>query len=63
MSRDRAVCVATGYGQEDRGVGVRVPVEPGISTPPFRADRICGPHYHLYDEYRGTFPRGKDTGT
>jgi hypothetical protein len=26
-SRSSAVCIATAYGLEDRGIGVRVPVE------------------------------------
>jgi hypothetical protein len=36
MSRswDRAVGIATGYGLDDRGVGVRVPVRPSMFNPP-----------------------------
>jgi hypothetical protein len=39
-SRDSAVGVATGYGLDDRGVGVRVPVGERIFTSPRRPDRL-----------------------
>jgi hypothetical protein len=39
MSRDRVVGIATGYGLEDTGVGVRVPVASRIFTSPCRPDR------------------------
>jgi hypothetical protein len=42
-SRDGAVCIATGYGLDDRGVGVRVPVESRILFSPRRPDRLWGP--------------------
>jgi hypothetical protein len=39
-SRDSVVGIATGYGLDDRGVGVRVPV---IFSSPSRPDRLWGP--------------------
>jgi hypothetical protein len=41
--RDSAVGIATGYGLDDRGVGVRVPVGARIFTSPCRPDRLWGP--------------------
>jgi hypothetical protein len=38
-----AVGIATRYGLGDRGVGVRVPVEPRIFTSLYRPDRLWGP--------------------
>jgi hypothetical protein len=38
-SRDSVVGIATGYGLEDRGVGVRVPVRSTIFFSPGRPDR------------------------
>jgi hypothetical protein len=42
-SRDSAVGIATGYGLNDRGVGVRVSVGSRIFSSQ-RLDRLCGPH-------------------
>jgi hypothetical protein len=42
-SRNRAVGIATGYGLDDQGVGVRVPVGTRIFNFPCRPDRLCGP--------------------
>jgi hypothetical protein len=42
MSRGSVVGTATGYGMDDREVEVRVPVESGILTSPYRPDRIWG---------------------
>jgi hypothetical protein len=42
-SRGSAVGVAIGYGLDDRGVGVRVPVESKIFFSPRRPDRLWGP--------------------
>jgi hypothetical protein len=41
-SRDSAVGIATGYGLDDRGVGVRVPVGSTIFSSPCRPDRLWG---------------------
>jgi hypothetical protein len=53
MSRDSAVGIATGYGLDDRGVGVRVPVGSRIFSSPRRPDRIWGPPSLLSNRYRG----------
>jgi hypothetical protein len=42
-SRDSSVGIATGYGLDDRGGGVRVPVGSRIFTSPYRPDRLWGP--------------------
>jgi hypothetical protein len=39
-SRDSVVGIATSYGLEDRGVGVRVPVVSRIFSAPNRPDRL-----------------------
>jgi hypothetical protein len=57
-SRDSSVGIATGYGLDDRGVGVRVPVGSRIFSSPRRPDRLWGPHSLLSDGYRGLFHRG-----
>jgi hypothetical protein len=42
-SRDSAVGIATGYGLDDRGVGIRVPVGSRIFSSPRCPDRLWGP--------------------
>jgi hypothetical protein len=42
-SQDNVVDIATGYGLDDRGFGVRVPVSLRIFSFPRRPDRVCGP--------------------
>jgi hypothetical protein len=42
-SRDSSVGIATGYGLDDREVGVRVPVGSGTFSSPRRPDQLCGP--------------------
>jgi hypothetical protein len=61
-SRDSAVGIATGYGLDDRAVGVRVPVGLRIFTSPRRPDRLGGPPNLLFTGYRGLFPGGKAAG-
>jgi hypothetical protein len=57
-SRDSVDGIATGYGLDDRGVGVRVPVRAIIFTSPCRPDRLSGPPSLLSNGYRGLFPQG-----
>jgi hypothetical protein len=42
-SPDNAVGIATGYGLDDRGIGVRVPAESRIFSSPRHPDRFWGP--------------------
>jgi hypothetical protein len=53
VSRDSVVGIATGYGLDDRGVGVRFPVESRIFSSPRRPDRLWGPPNLLSNGYRG----------
>jgi hypothetical protein len=55
-SRDSAVGIATGYGMDDQGVGVRVPVIERIFPSPHRADRFWGPPSLLSNGYLSFFP-------
>jgi hypothetical protein len=57
-SRDSVVSIATGYGLDDRGVGVRASVGSRNFSAPRRPDRFWGPPSRLSNEYRGLFPRG-----
>jgi hypothetical protein len=40
--QDGAFDIATGYGLDDRGVGVRVPVESRFLSYPHCPDSLCG---------------------
>jgi hypothetical protein len=62
VSRDSAVGIATGYGLDDRGDGVRVPVGSRFLSSPRRPDRLWGQHTLLSNGYRGSFPGGKAAG-
>jgi hypothetical protein len=53
LSRDSSVGIATGYGLDDRRIGVRVQLESRIFTSPCRSDRLWGPHNLLSNGYRG----------
>jgi hypothetical protein len=50
--------IATGYGLDDQGVGVRVPVGARIFSSLCRPDRLWGPPSLLSNGHRGLFPRG-----
>jgi hypothetical protein len=52
------VGIATGYGLDDRGVAVRVPVGSRIFSCPRRPHRFWGPPNLLYNGYRRLFPWG-----
>jgi hypothetical protein len=60
-NRVGAVGIATGYGLDDREVGVRVPVGSKTFTPPCRLDRLWGPPNLLSNGYRGTLSPGLET--
>jgi hypothetical protein len=55
-NRDSAVGIATAYGRDDRGVGVRVPVGSRIFSS-CRPYRLWGPPNLLYNEYLRLFPQ------
>jgi hypothetical protein len=52
-SQDSAVGIATGYGLDDRGVGVRVPPGSRIFTSSCHLDRLSGPPSLLSNAYKG----------
>jgi hypothetical protein len=58
MSRDSAVGIATGYGLDDREVGVRVPVGSRILSSPRRPDQLWEPTRLLSNGYWWLFPWG-----
>jgi hypothetical protein len=57
-SRGNSVGIATDYGLDDRGVGVRVPVGARIFTTPCRPDWFWGPPSIVTNGYRRFFIRG-----
>jgi hypothetical protein len=61
-SLDSAVGTVTGFGLDDRGVGVRVPVGSRIFTSPSRPDRLWDPPNVLFNEYSVIPPGVKAAG-
>jgi hypothetical protein len=61
-NRDSVVDIATGYGLDDQGVGVRVLVESRIFSFPRRPYRLRGPSNPLSIVHRGLFPGVKRPG-
>jgi hypothetical protein len=55
-SRDSAVGITTGYGLDDRGVGVWVPVGSRIFSSANRPGRHWGPLNLISNGYRGLYP-------
>jgi hypothetical protein len=51
--------IATGYGLDDRGVQVRVPVGLRIFFTQHRPDWLLGLPDLLSNEFRGLFPQGQ----
>jgi hypothetical protein len=62
-SRDSTVGILTGYGLDDRGVGVRVPIKSRIFSSSRRPDRPLGPPSLLSNGYRGLFSRRLSGGS
>jgi hypothetical protein len=60
--RDNAVGIATGYGLDDRGVRVRVPVGSRMFSSLSRPDRFWGPPNVLPNGSRGLYARSKTAG-
>jgi hypothetical protein len=56
VSRNSVVWIATDYGLDCRGVGVRVPAGIRLFSSPQCPDRFCGPPNLLFSGYRRLFP-------
>jgi hypothetical protein len=50
--------IESGYGMDDRGVGVQVPAGSRIFSSPRRPDRFWGPPNLLSNGFEGLFPLG-----
>jgi hypothetical protein len=58
--RDSVVGIATSYGLDDQGVGVRVPVGSRIFSSPRSSDRLWGPPNLITNWYRGVKRPGRE---
>jgi hypothetical protein len=61
-SRDSAVGIATAYGLDDRGVGVRIPVRSRNFCSLRRQDRLWGSHSPHPMDTEGSVAWGKEAG-
>jgi hypothetical protein len=61
-SLDSSVGIATSYGLDDRGVGVRVPVGSRIFSSPRRPNQLWDSPNLLSNGYRGLFSGAKAAG-
>jgi hypothetical protein len=63
-SRDSAVDIATSYGLDDRGIGVRVPVGSVMFSSPRGPDRLWGglPNLLSNGYWGGSLPGGNAAG-
>jgi hypothetical protein len=59
---DSVVRIATGYGLDDRGIGVQVPVGSRIFSSLRFPDRLWVPPNFLANGYQGFFPGAKAAG-
>jgi hypothetical protein len=57
-SRNSAVDIETGYGQDDSEMGARVPAGARFLSCPRHLDWLWGPLSLLSNGYRSLFPRG-----
>jgi hypothetical protein len=57
--RDSVVGIVTGYGLDDGGFGVGVPVGLTVFSSPCRTDRLWGSSSLVSNGYCGLFPLGK----
>jgi hypothetical protein len=56
------ISIVIGYGLDNRGVGVRVPVEARIFSSPCHPNGLWGSLSLLFNVYWGSFLRGKVAG-
>jgi len=63
MSRDSSIGIETGYGLDDRMIGVRLPAEAGYFSLRYRVQTGSGAHPPSYPMgTAGAFPAGKAAG-
>jgi hypothetical protein len=56
--QDSVVGIASGYGLNEGGFGVQVPVGSRIFSSPHHPDRLWGPPNLIFNGYQGLFPPG-----